>query len=223
LGTFEPNRPTTLASSSNSKKDDDDDDKNKKNEGEGPPPALAILAVYLILGGVISFGFGRTPDGTMPVRGILYELAPSVLVLCIFLHYYELFDCMGAGIAKSMYAPGYGQTYDQYKAAWSVPHEMIYLTNRAQTNQIEQFPVFLVGTIGCAIYVNGIVAAVIAGLWCYLRIRYSIAYRSSVGLTQNALFRRIGAYTVPAYFCANALVSATAVHAVRTFLYQWRK
>jgi uncharacterized MAPEG superfamily protein len=188
----------------------------KKNNGGGspPPPALAILAVYLVLGAIISYGFGR-PPGSLPAKGLLTELAPSFIVLAVFLTYYELADCMGTGLARARQAAGHGRVYDEYAAQIHVPPEPVYLAQRAQTNQMEQFPVLLVGTLGCALYVNGAVAALLAAVWSLLRIQYSLVYRQAVGVTQDVLFQRLGRYTIPAYFCANALVTATAIHTLR--------
>ena len=123
---------------------------------------------------------------------------------------------MGVGIARrtTTIAAWQGLKYSDYGS--KLLPEAVYLAQRVQTNQVEQLPVLLVGTISCALYVNGNVAAVIATIWCLLRIRYGYVYRASVGLTQGEAFPRIGTYTVPAYFCACALVMAPAITALRS-------
>jgi MAPEG family len=174
---------------------------------------MAIVAMYVILGTIISYFFGREPSGQLPPN-VLQELAPSMIVLCLFLTYYECGDCLGVGIAKGK--TWHGMVYKDY--AGKVVPEPVYLAQRALTNQGEQLPVLLVGTMACAIYVNGIVAAILSGIWCLLRIRYAMVYRASVGLTLDQVMSRIGTYTVPAYFFANTLVWAAAIHAIRCLL-----
>ena len=176
---------------------------------------LAILGTYAVLGGAISFGLGRTP-GTLP-DDILRELAPAVLVIAFFL-YYSIGDVMGVGISKrkSCNPNMPGMTYKEYGAI-TVP-EQVYFAQRVQSNQVEQMPVFIVGTLGCAVYVNGSVAGIMGLLWCLIRIQYAITYRGSVGLKYEQAMKGITKFTIPAYFLSNSMVMATGIHALRCLL-----
>ena len=186
-----------------------------KQEKSSAPPASVILAMYIGLGAAISFLTGREP-GTLP-DNLLHELAPSVVVLTIFLTYYELADCLGTGICKGEHLKARANMlYKQY-AALPEP-EACFLAQRAQTNQVEQMNVMIVGTVACAIYVNGYTAAVLAGLWSLLRMQYSQTYRKSLGLEYGRVMKGISAYTIPCYFLANAMLVSAGIHAVRCLL-----
>ena len=172
--------------------------------------------MYIVLGCLISFGTGREP-GTLP-DNVLKELAPTTVVLAVFLTYYELADCMGVGISKGTSSKNKAaMLYNEYSTQ-PIP-EQVYLAQRVQTNQIEQMPVMIVGAVLCAIYVNGWTAGIMSLLWALLRIQYSQTYRSAcVGLKYKDVMSRIGKFTVPAYFVCNSMLMAAAVHAVRTML-----
>ena len=180
--------------------------------------SLAIAGTYGILGAAISF-FGREP-GTLP-ENVLVELAPSIVVIMFFLMYYEIGDVMGVGIAKRHGAAASTTSkanliYDEYSN--EIVPEVVYLAQRVQTNQVEQMPVFIVGTLGCALYVNGTVAAVLGLLWVLVRIQYAMVYRGAVGLKYKHAMKVIIKYTIPAYFLANGMVMATLIHALRCLL-----
>ena len=179
-----------------------------------PPPRLVILMIYLVLGSAISFLTGREP-GTLPVN-ILKELAPSVIVICIFLLNYELSDCMGVGGAKRKCESLTGMSYNEYSKI-QIPEE-VYLAQRVQTNQVEQMPVFLSGIISCALFVNGTVAAILGLLWSILRMRYGYVYRGSVGMKHEQTMKRIGQCTIPAYFLAVSMIMSAAIHAIRSLM-----
>jgi hypothetical protein len=184
-------------------------------QGGGPPPPLAILIAYTILGSGISFLAGRQP-GTLP-SNIVQEVAPSVIVICMFLVYYELWDCMAVGSAKHKFQSFSGMSYNEY---CKIPSsEEVYLAQRVQTNQIEQMPVFLFGIFSCAILVNGSVAAVMGFFWCVLRIRYAYVYRNSVGMKYEQTMKGIGQYTIPAYFFSNSMCMASAIHSLRSLMH----
>ena len=63
-----------------------------------PPSAVVLIITYGILGGMTSFLFGNNPGEI--AKDIISELCPSVVVICLFLVYYECYDVMGVGIAK---------------------------------------------------------------------------------------------------------------------------
>jgi uncharacterized MAPEG superfamily protein len=170
--------------------------------------------MYLVLGSAISFLTGREP-GTLP-DNILKELAPPVIVVCIFLVHYELFDCMGVGLAKLKFQSFTGMSYNEYSKI-QIPED-VYLAQRVQTNQVEQMPVFLSGIISCALFVNGTVAAILGLLWSILRMRYGYVYRDSVGMKHEHAMKRIGQCTTPAYFLAVSMMMSAAIHALRSLM-----
>jgi len=183
---------------------------NPNNKAPSPAPSkTAILMVYIVLGCVLSFFAGREP-GTLPDY-IAKELAPVMIVICGFLVSYSLWDCMAVGLAKHE-ANLLDRSYDQI-CSKPVP-ELVHLAQRVQTNQVEQLPVLLVGSISCAMFVNGRVAGVMTLLWAILRRGYATAYRNAAGATS---LQDIGLskYTIPAYFLSNVMLMASAVHAVR--------
>lgn len=181
--------------------------------GNAPPPIAAILVVYIVLGVAISFFFGREP-GTLP-EDLVRELAPSVIVVCFFLTYYELCDVIGVGKAKGRFQKQ-AECYKEYSGL-PIP-EQVYLAQRAQTNQVEQMPVFLVGTFACAVLVSGAVAGVLALAWSLVRMGYATAYRNSVGKKHEEVMKRIAQYTIPAYFLSHSMLMAAGVHSVRCLL-----
>ena len=63
-----------------------------------PPSAAVLIATYGFLGGIASYLFGNDL-GEIP-KDIISELCPSIVVICLFLVYYEVYDVMGVGIAK---------------------------------------------------------------------------------------------------------------------------
>mmetsp|Transcript_49709 Transcript_49709/g.73913 ORF Transcript_49709/g.73913 Transcript_49709/m.73913 type:complete len:195 (-) Transcript_49709:654-1238(-) len=177
---------------------------------DAPPSPVAIFITYIVLGSLISFGTGREP-GTLPAKDeILREMAPALIVVCGFLASYEVWDVMGVGMA-------WHKTKLISKSYKDLPTrlpEELYLAQRVQTNQVEQIPIFLIGTLSCALFVNGRVAGVLGLIWAILRRCYASTYRGSVGA---ASLQDIGLakFTVPAYFAVNSMLMATAVHAVR--------
>ena len=174
-----------------------------------PPPPGAILAVYTILGALISIFAGRKP-GTLPYN-IAKELAPAVIVICGFLVSYSLWDVMAVGVAKEK-----NNCFKSYKDLPAQLPEEVYLALRVQTNQVEQMPVFIVGTMGCALLVNGSVAAVMAFMWSVLRRMYASAYRNGAGKPFKDI--GLGAYTLPCYFLSNAMLMSVAVQSLRAIL-----
>ena len=172
-----------------------------------PPPPAALITVYGILGFAASFFFGHDP-GDIP-ENIVAELCPSIIVICIFLVTYSVYDVMGCGIAKARHQ-NLAKKYDDSPAR--VP-EAVYLAERAQANQVEQMPSFLVSTICFSALVNGKIGAVLAMLWSILRRLYAAKYRSSVGIPLNQ--KGLAAYTIPCYFILNTMLMGSAIHAIR--------
>jgi hypothetical protein len=177
------------------------------------PSPFMILMVYIALGSLISFMAGRTPPGTLP-ENIHREVAPALIVVCGFLVSYSVWDVMGVGAAKL--STNYEGTSGYKDLTQKSMPEEVYLAIRVQTNQVEQMPVFIVGSLSCALFVNGTVAGVLALIWVILRRCYASAYRGAVGVPLTDV--GLGKFTVPAYFVSNAMLMAAAVHAVRCLL-----
>jgi len=184
---------------------------NKDSSPSSEPQPAVILVVYMILGSLISFLAGREP-GNLP-ENIPREIGPAVVVICGFIISYSLWDCMAVGTAKARCS----NVWKSYKdlPQNSMPEE-VYLAVRVQTNQVEQMPVFLVGTIACALLVNGTVAAVLALAWSVLRRMYASAYRNAIGVPFDEI--GLGRFTIPCYFLSNCMVMSAAVHSLRAIL-----
>lgn len=165
--------------------------------------------MYIGLGSLLSFFAGREP-GTLP-ENIPKELAPVIIVISSCLVSYSLWDVMAVGIAKGETNTLVG-SYDQM-CSKKVP-ERVYLAQRVQTNQVEQFPVFLVGSIGCALFINGTVAGIMSLAWFVLRLAYASTYRNAVGVSSMSAIG-LAKFTIPCYFLSNSMLMASAVHAVR--------
>jgi uncharacterized MAPEG superfamily protein len=174
---------------------------------DSPPSPFVIVVSYIALGSLVSFMAGRTP-GTLP-ENIHRELAPALIVVCGFLTSYSVWDVMAVGIAKQKFK--YGEK--SYKDTSQQLPEEVHLAMRVQANQVEQMPVFIVGSLSCAIFVNGAVAGAMALIWVILRRSYASAYRGAVGVPIADI--GLGKFTIPAYFLSNTMVMAALVHAVR--------
>ena len=177
-----------------------------------PPPALAIFSIYLGLGTLLSYAFGRDLDTFLPADEWARELFPTIFIICLFLTSYSLFDVMAVGVAKQKY----GFSTKQFGPWIHNPPEEVYLALRAQTNQVEQLPGFLVGALSFSILVNGTVGAVLSLIWAVLRRIYASRYRSAMGQTIKE--SKIGNFTIPAYFALNAMLMGTVVHCARLIL-----
>lgn len=175
-----------------------------------PPSPFALLGMYILLGSIISFAFGRQP-GTMP-ENLIREVSPTLIVICFFMVSYSLWDVMAVGVSKQKFGI-LAKRHDDLPAKWP---EEINLAQRVQTNQIEQIPVFIVGSIGCAVMVNGTVAGVLALIWAVFRRLYAATYRAGVGKRFDEI--GLSRFTIPAYFASNVPLMATAVHAIRCLL-----
>ena len=172
-----------------------------------PPSPVAICCTYVVLGAIVSIYFGREPV-TLP-EDLIKELGPTLTVVIGFIISYNIWDVMAVGAAKG-------------NARWgSIPYnelpnklpEEAYLAQRVQTNQVEQFPGYIVGSLSCALVVNGKVAAILALMWAILRRVYATTYRNSVGVPVGKI--GLAKLTIPCYFLMNTLLMATAVHCVR--------
>merc|ERR1712029_962720 len=158
------------------------------------------------LGTIISFLFGREP-GTLP-DDIARELAPATIAVCGFLLSYEVWDVMAVGVAKER-----AIALKSYKDIPDRMPEKVYLSQRAQSNQVEQISVFLVGTFGCALLVDGRVADILGMAWGVLRRLYAAAYRDGSG--KNFKEMGLAKYTIPCYFIVNSMLMAVVVQSVR--------
>ena len=114
------------------------------------------------------FLFGR-PVGTIAEKE---ELLPSVIVVCLFLVSYSVYDVMGSGLAKAKGGKN-AILYSDYKDWPARLPEEAFLAERAQTNQLEQMPSFLIGIASFSILVNGTVGAVLGLTWVVLRRLYA--------------------------------------------------
>lgn len=178
-----------------------------------PPPAVAIFLIYLLLGTVLSLCFRRDPGTPLPpAHELARNVSPSMATICFFLVSCSLLDVMAVGAAK--------QKYDFSKKKFGPwvhnPPEEVYLALRAQTNQVEQLPGFLIGSTFFSILVNGNVGAVLSLAWVVLRRLHASGCRSAVGKTIQE--SGIATCTIPAYFALNAMLMGTAVQCVRIFL-----
>lgn len=195
---------------------------NTKDEASAnapPPSAAAIFFTYSLLGAILSLRFGRdlSSGGTLlpditDDKLLVREVAPTFIVICLFLVSYSLIDVMHVGIVKAQHGIG----SKPYPSVLSPPEE-VYLAQRVQTNQVEQLPGFLVGSISFTILVNGRVGAVLTLVWAVLRRMYASTYRSSVGLSIDKA--GITKYTIPAYFVLNAMLMGTVVQCARALMY----
>jgi hypothetical protein len=175
-------------------------------------PALMMVLTYLVLGALVSLTAGRTP-GTLPAN-ILTEVAPAFLVVCAFLVSYSVWDVLAVGLL------GVGLANQKTKCGepFLPPRlpEQVYLAQRVLTNQVEQMPIFLVGSLSCALLVNGRVAGVLSLIWVGLRRRYATVYRGAAGVPVADV--GLSTYTIPAYLVSHTMLLAAAVQAVRGLL-----
>ena len=180
-----------------------------------PPAASAIFFAYSVLGAALSFTFGRDPSGMLlpDADDFVHELAPTIIVICLFLISYSVLDVMNVGIEKNRLGFA-SKTYPSI--ASNVPEE-VYLAQRVQTNQVEQLPGFLVGSICFTILVNGKVGALLSLVWAVLRRIYASTYRASVGQPINK--SGITKCTIPAYFILNSMLMGTVFQCARAFVY----
>ena len=84
------------------------------------------------------------------------------------------------------------------------------------TNQLEQMPLFIVGTFLCAVFVNGKVAGVLSLLWSILRRLYASTYKAGKGKKLKDI--GLAKYTIPCYFISNTMVMSVAIQVLRSFL-----
>ncbi len=171
---------------------------------------MKLVIMFTFLGAALAFLFGREP-GRLP-DDIVKELAPSIIVVCGFLISYELCDVMGVGMAK-----GRTGIFEQtYKDLPVKEDEEVYLRQRVLTNQLEQMPLFIVGTFLCALLVDGKIAGILSLSWALLRRMYASTYKRGGGkkLKQIGLAK----FTVPCYFICNTMIMAAGVQAMRGYL-----
>lgn len=170
---------------------------------------MKLVIMFTFLGAAIAFFFGREP-GTLP-DDIVKELAPSIVVVCGFLISYEFCDVMGVGMAKGRTGI-FEKTYKDLEKE----DEEIYLRQRVLTNQLEQMPLFIVGTLLCALLVDGKSAGFLSLSWVLLRRMYASTYKRGGGKKLQEI--GLAKFTVPCYFVCNTMVMAAAIQAVRGYL-----
>jgi uncharacterized MAPEG superfamily protein len=179
-----------------------------------PPPAEILFLNFLVLGAIVSYLFGRripvaSSSSSLLPDDILLEVCPSMIVICIFLTTYNLYDAMPCGLSKKR-AKLDTTKYTDWPT--KMPED-VYLAERVQSNQVEQMTPFIVSTLFFSIVVNGTVGAILSLMWVILRRLYAHKYRSSVGITMEN--KNIGSYTVPCYFIINTMSMGSVVHAIR--------
>lgn len=94
--------------------------------------------------------------------------------------------------------------------------EQAHLAERAQMNQVEQLPSFLMGTLFFSVLVNGTVGALLAAIWAVLRRAYAHRYRNSVGVPMAQ--KGLTTYTIPCYFIVNTMLAGASVHTLRCMM-----
>ncbi|KAL7492903.1 hypothetical protein ACHAWT_002022 [Skeletonema menzelii] len=171
---------------------------------------MKLVIMFTILGASLAFLFGREP-GTLP-EDIVKELAPSIVVVCGFFMSYEFCDVMGVGMAKGRTGI-FEQTYKDLPAK---EDEDVYLRQRVLTNQLEQMPLFIVGTFLCALLVNGKIAGILSLSWVLLRRMYASEYKRGRGKKLKQI--KLAKFTVPCYFLCNAMVMAAGIQAMRGYM-----
>lgn len=180
-----------------------------------PPPKPVILFIYVFLGAIASFFLGREPGSIPEGSEFVAELCPSIIVMCIFLTSYSLFDVLGCGLAKAKA----GLPDLDYKDIPARLPEEVFLAERAQANQVEQMPCFFVGIICFSTLVNGKAGALLGLIWVIIRLVYADRYRKSVG--KKFKDKDLGPLTVPCYFILNTLLMGSAIHALRWMIATW--
>mmetsp|Transcript_53990 Transcript_53990/g.131091 ORF Transcript_53990/g.131091 Transcript_53990/m.131091 type:complete len:225 (+) Transcript_53990:119-793(+) len=188
----------------------------KEQEKAQPPPPEFLFLNFLAFGAVASFVFGRrtpVPGELFSVDGdfetTILEVCPSIVVICIFLTTYNLYDAMGCGLSK-LYAGLQTTPYNEWPTRMP---ESVYVAERIQSNQLEQMTPFIVSTLMFSWIVNGTVGAMLATTWVVLRRMYAYHYRSSVG--KKMVDKNLGMFTIPCYFIINTMSMGTVVHLVR--------
>ena len=171
---------------------------------------MKLVIMFTFLGTALAFLFGREP-GRLP-DDIVKELAPSIIVVCGFLISYEFCDVMGVGMAK-----GRTGVFEQtYKDLPVKEDEEVYLRQRVLTNQLEQMPLFIVGTLLCALLVDGKIAGILSLSWALLRRMYASTYKRGGGKKLKQI--NLGRFTVPCYFISNTMIMAAGVQALRGYM-----
>ena len=92
--------------------------------------------------------------------------------------------------------------------------EEVYVAQRAQTNQIEQLPTFLVGSVLFSLTVNGHVGAALSLGWAVLRRFYASAYRNSVG-QPGSQSKAVHWYSKRSMLIANSMLMGVVVQCGR--------
>ena len=176
----------------------------------GIPPLSVLFLAYSTLGAALCYAFGRDPTSEPPLPDdLIVEIAPTIIVICLFLVSYSLVDVMEVGKAKIKA----GLVHKKYPASALNPPEGVYVAQRVQMNQIEQLPGFLIGSICFTVLVNGKVGAVLSLLWCITRRLYASTYLASVG--KPMMQAGLTTYTIPAYFILNSMLMGAVVQCCR--------
>eukprot|EP01082_Thalassiosira_pseudonana_P000661 g617.t1 g617 contig10:400585-401190(-) len=178
-----------------------------------PPSPLTIGVMYLLIGAFLSFTSGRDPSQPLSPEDLIDGLVPTIVVICLFLVSYSLYDVMAVGGEKMKHGLT-DKTYASYSAS-KLPEE-VYLAQRAQLNQVEQMTSFVVSSISFSLLVNGKLGAVLSFIWTVLRRYYASKYRAAAGKRFDQM--GLGAYTIPAYFIMNGMLMGSVVQCVRILL-----
>lgn len=157
-----------------------------------PPSKVAVSAVFAVAGTALAAVAGGGQKG--PAIASAEEMVPTACVSCLFLLSYSVLDVIAVGDAKSKYGDG--------GDGGRVPEE-VRVAQRAQANQVEQLPGFLVGSFAFSYLVNPRVGAALSLVWAVLRRLYAKAYRNGVHNKNKAEAHR----SREKYFKASALIS----------------
>jgi len=188
--------------------------------GHGPPPLWVWVAVFVVVGGLLSY-FGREP-GTLP-HNVVSEIWLTVLAISGFIFCYVVLDTIGSGRSKytpdgkSVGPPPNELTYDEQPLRQP---EAVYLAGRAQANQVEQMPGFITVAFMFSILVSGEVGGIFSLLWVILRQIYSHKMRASVGIPMSA--KGVQPFTGPCYMIVGSMATATFIHMARYACTDWK-
>eukprot|EP00438_Fugacium_kawagutii_P027062 Skav214853 [mRNA] locus=scaffold16:265074:268650:+ [translate_table: standard] len=172
-----------------------------------PPPVGALLFMYFVVGSALSVFTGRRP-GSLP-ENVMAEMAPSFVVLSLWVMSYSVLDVMGVGVVKMKY----NLQSKLYKDYPTTEPEEVHLAGRAQMNQVEQMASYIVTTLMFSFVVNGRVGGLLSFIWFVLRELYAATYRKAAGKSlQDA---GVVKFTVPCYFILNGMAASVVVHLCR--------
>ena len=184
--------------------------KGKKTKKDGPPPWWVLSLVYGALGWVVLHFFGRAFGG---VEDVVREFALPLLAAAVFVLSYEVVDTIGVARAALGNVENFkdGSLKQRFHtAAPDLPRDYVRAV-RAQANQVEQVPFFIVVLFGAVLFADGFAIGSLGALYVAARVLYGCAYRAG---------RNIGLYTIPCYFIMGALSAVNIIGATKLLVAQ---